>query len=251
MISHSDAILSISESIAKEVEKTYDLRLDKERLFVSHLGIPDWAIANIKTAEKNHTKILFVGRLEKRKGIDLLLAVIPNICARHPDVHFDIVGDDSIPSEHGVPYRHFFEMSAPQSAVAQVTFYGKVSESELQNHYKNCDIFVAPSRFESFGIIYLEAMACGKPVVGSNAGGIPEVVAHGVNGLLPDPGRADLIEYAIEQLILDASMRSKFGLSGRERYEKLFTATEMAQNSLCIYRQLADAPTEVANSTAL
>src|SRR5690606_4129219 len=98
------------------------------------------------------------------------------------------------------------------------------------------DIFVAPSRFESFGLIYVEAMMFGKPTVGCNVGGVPEVVEHEVTGLLVAPDNADALQSALETLVSNADLRKHYGSAGRTRYEQLFSDCRMAQASIDLYR---------------
>ena len=81
--------------------------------------------------------------------------------------------------------------------MSNIQFEGRVDNEILRDAYAGCDIFVAPSRFESFGLIFLEAMREGKPVIGCLAGGMPEVVTQNVNGLLVEPNDADALLKAI------------------------------------------------------
>lgn len=239
LITKSNAVLAISLGIAKEIEAAYDIEIGRERLFVSHLGMPDWALSYERqkvVRREIGIHILFVGRLEKRKGIDLLLEVIPSIVQRFSEVIFHIVGDDSISSIHGDTYRSKFEQKNAELCGTHVHFYGKVDEGSLRSHYATCDIFVAPSRFESFGLIYCEAMMFGKPTVGCDVGGIPEVIAHEVTGLLVPPDNADALQSALEILISNSDLRLQYGLAGRNRYEKYFSDLRMAESSIDLYR---------------
>lgn len=249
LIVSSDAILSISQGIADNIEDAYGLKICAEKLYISHLGMPDWlaimssssvqgveASASLTSSDSSKAlKVLFVGRLETRKGIDQLLAVIPSLCDRHPNAEFQIVGDDSIELSRHVTYRNQFEKKWPQLCQSRVKFYGKVSEEELRHHYAQCDIFVAPSRFESFGLIYVEAMIFSKPVVGCKVGGIPEVVADEETGLLALPGDGPTLEKAIDRLLHDPQLRQRFGQNARKRYEEQFSDTRMAKSALELY----------------
>ncbi len=239
MILSSFAILAISQGIATEIEEVYSLKIPPEKLHVAHLGVQDWSTElSPLISEESSVKVLFVGRLETRKGIDRLLEVIPNLCLQHSNAEFHIVGDDSIELSRNRTYRNKFEKQHPQLCGAQVKFYGKVSEEELRNHYANCDIFVAPSRFESFGLIYVEAMLCSKPTIGCNAGGIPEVVIDEETGLLAQPGDGPTLEKALDRLIQDKKLRKRLGENGRKRYEDKFSDNQMAKSCLEIYTSL-------------
>ncbi|MDA8514728.1 glycosyltransferase [Citrobacter sp. Igbk 14] len=240
MILNSDSLLAISKGILNEVQKAYSLEIDENRLFVSHLGMPDWREKSDmqEVSNDNEINILFVGRLEKRKGIDLLLSIIPDIVAAYPNVSFDIVGDDSIPVDSDFTYRTKFENEFGILLNEKIKFHGKVDEIALRKHYSKCDIFVAPSRFESFGLIYVEAMMYGKPVIGCDVGGIPEVVEHNVNGILISPGNANELYEALSLLITNPSLRRKLGKEGRMRYENLFSDVQMAKSSVNMYKKI-------------
>ncbi|GGP22641.1 hypothetical protein GCM10010970_26420 [Silvimonas iriomotensis] len=241
LISESDAILAISQGIAREIQAAYDIQIRRERLHVSHLGMPDWA-SGLHSIREHHAApsidILFVGRLEKRKGIDLLLEIAPAIVQHFPQVNFHIVGDDSIPSAKGRTYRQDFELKYPQLCGSRVNFYGKIDERSLRNRYADCDIFVAPSRFESFGLIYVEAMMFGKPLVGCDVGGIPEVVDHEVTGLLVPPDSRDHLQAALETLVSNADLRQQYGSAGRRKYEQRFSDSRMADCSVGLYQSV-------------
>ncbi len=250
LIVSSHAVIAISQGIADEIEASYDLKIPADKLYISHLGMPDWSSLtgpsqssqpsskSIASDSLLTLKILFVGRLETRKGIVELLDVIPRLCARYPKVEFHIVGDDLIELSRNVTYRNQFEKKHEKLCNSQVYFYGKVSEEELRTHYAGCDIFVAPSRFESFGLIYVEAMMFSKPVVGCNVGGIPEVVADEETGLLAIPGDVVTLEMAIDRLIQDPELRQRLGTTGRQRYEQEFSDIKMAQSCLELYVRL-------------
>ncbi|MBS0351385.1 MAG: glycosyltransferase family 4 protein, partial [Proteobacteria bacterium] len=121
----------------------------------------------------------------------------------------------------------------------QVKFYGKLPDHDLIRHYQNCDIFVAPSLFESFGLIFLEAMMFAKPVVGCDSGGVSEVVIHEQTGFLALPGDPNSLLDCIRKLIKDEKLRLNLGSKGRERYQKYFTSDKMAENTLKVFNKIA------------
>ena len=163
--------------------------------------------------------ILFLGRLEKRKGIVDLLAAIPQIVAAAPYVRFTIAGADNslydgFQARTGQTYPAWFAHNHPDMAPF-VRFLGGVSDEQLNRLYQSCDLFVAPSLYESFGLIYLEAMNYGKPVVGCRAGGIPEVVDDGVTGILVEPGAPQALAEAILRLVRSPALLNAMGEAGR------------------------------------
>jgi hypothetical protein len=189
--------------------------------------------------------VLYVGRLEKRKGIADLFAAIPRVLAQAPPVRFIIAGSDNSQADGffqrtGLTYPAYFASKHPQLA-GQVEFKGAVSEEDLQRLYQTCDLFVAPSLYESFGLIYLEAMNYAKPVIGCRAGGIPEVVDHGLSGLLVDPESPIALAEAITSLLRTPAKLRALGLAGRQRLLDQFTHLHMARRFADVYRAVLQA----------
>ncbi len=124
-----------------------------------------------------YRKVLFVGRLEPRKGLKFLLLAVPEILKYVPDTRFVIVGDG--------PYRAYYEQFIRDEFRDRVIFTGKVPYDDLPKYYTSADVFVSPATGnESFGIVLLEAMASRRPVVASDIDGYRQVIEDGRNGLL-------------------------------------------------------------------
>src|ERR1700749_4493983 len=121
--------------------------------------------------------------------------------------------------------------------MSRASFAGEGSDAELEDHLCQCDVFVAPSRYESFGLVFLEAMMFGKPVVGCRAGGMPEGIKEGVTGLLAEPGDVPSLVSAIGQLLEHDDQRRAFGRAGRERYLRLYTREVLVERTLRFYRE--------------
>ena len=186
--------------------------------------------------------MLYVGRLEKRKGTLDLFAAIPAVLKQFPQVRFIIAGADNSKSDGfnqktGKDYPSFFASQYPD-CTSKVEFTGLVSDEVLQELYRSCDLFVAPSLYESFGLIYLEAMNYAKPVIGCKAGGIPEVVDHGSTGLLVDPESPKALAEAIVSMLRSPERLREMGLAGRARILEQFNYLKMAQNYARVYRHV-------------
>jgi phosphatidylinositol alpha-1,6-mannosyltransferase len=160
--------------------------------------------------------LLSVGRLVERKGIDQTLRALPAILTRHSNLCYLVVGDG--------PYRLVLERIAEEAGISEhVVFIGEVSSEDLVAHYALCDIFVQPNRdladgdTEGFGLVFLEANACGKPVVAGNAGGAPDAVTDGENGLLVDGKDVNAIEHAIGSLLTDPHLYRRLSQGGLAR----------------------------------
>ncbi len=181
--------------------------------------------------------ILTVGRLVERKGIDLVIRSIPKIVSRFPDIHYLIVGDG--------PYRSALEQLAQETGVAdRVTFAGLVDDNELVGHYALCDVFVMPNRelpdgdTEGFGLVFLEANACGKPVIAGKAGGTSDAVRDEYNGLLVDGTNLDEIATAVIRILADEQLYARLRAGGLE-FARTSDSRSRAQQFLRLCERLA------------
>ena len=235
LMTQSSAIRANSEAIVREIEAHYHFRFDQARLRVVPHGMAGRE-RGARASATPGTEILFVGRLEQRKGIDVLLAAIPAVMEKDVQARFRIIGDDSLTGPDGKTYRaSFVKQYANQPWFGNVVFEGRVSDAVLDQAYAGTDIFVAPSRFESFGLVFLEAMREGKAVIGCRAGGMPEVVQDGVTGLLVPPGDADALAQAILRLVQDRGLRASMGNAGHAAFGEKFTSARMADASTVLY----------------
>ncbi|MFA6961801.1 MAG: glycosyltransferase family 4 protein [Opitutaceae bacterium] len=235
---HSDAL--VTHTVAHRDEVCHQWTLPASALHLVPHGIPmpnDGELPSPPPGRPPH--VLYVGRFEHRKGIDVLLAVIPAVLKAAPGVTFDLVGQD-----HDGYWQNRFRRENPDMPADRVRFHGKVSADELRAAYRDCDVFVAPSRYESFGLIYVEAMAWGKPVIGCRAGGIPEVVADGETGLLAKPSdETDLCDTLL-RLCIDPGLRAQLGRQARHRARELFSLETLACRSVALYRDVIAARTQ-------
>lgn len=185
-------------------------------------------------------RILFVGRFEARKGIRALLEALPAVLQRCPRAVADLVGDDNVPDAAGRPWKEgFLARHANEPWLTRCRFHGKVSEERLASFYRECDFFVAPSLYESFGLVYLEAMREGKAVIGCSVGGVPEVIANNVNGLLVPPDDGAQLANAMIRLLENHAEREAMGRAGRRRVEEQFDVQQTALKTLALYRRVA------------
>ncbi len=246
LIQQAAHLIPNSQATVAAVQKVYAFTPRPDGLTIIPHGIVPVPEELVRPFDPQHPPatltVLYVGRLEKRKGIRDLFAAIPRVADRLPNVQFVIVGadnshQDGFLAQHGVDYTAAFQRQHPQ-LTGRVHFTGAVSEEALQQHYHQCDLFVAPSLYESFGLIYLEAMNYGKPVIGCMAGGIPEVVEHGVTGLLVEPEAPAALAEAMLTLLLSPQKLYEMGVAGRQRLVQKFTHIEMARQFTAVYRQM-------------
>ncbi len=233
LIEKTQSLHSISTPLLENIIKTYGIEPLDTRARIIHLGLEDWTKLPFmapKPVPAEALRLLFVGRLETRKGIDILLEIAPKLLERYPHVHLDLVGNDQINGPDNITFRKAFEARGhPESVTSRIHFHGEVNEEMLRGFYAECDILVGPSRYESFGLMLVEGMMFSKPVIGCAAGGMLEVIEDGVSGLLATPGDAVSLMTALERLVTDNDLRTELGNNGRIRYEQNFTATVMAR----------------------
>jgi len=165
-------------------------------------------VSPIKEFCDGKINILFVGRLEKRKGLDHLLKAYNKIKNEYTNCRLIIVGP-------GVISRRKYERYTKRNRLTDVVFIGMVEYYELPRYYKTADIFCSPATGrESFGIVLLEAMALGKPVVATSIEGYASVMTSGKEGLLVPPKNDRELARAIMALINDKALRQKMGAQG-------------------------------------
>ncbi|HLF77857.1 MAG TPA: glycosyltransferase family 4 protein [Dehalococcoidia bacterium] len=190
-------------------------------------------VTPIPELDDGMVNILSVGRLEKRKGQRYLLRAFSQVKALRPETRLVIVGG------YGERQRRAYENWVRGHDLRDVVFAGFVSDADLPRYHRSAQVFCAPNTGnESQGIILLEAMAAGRPVVASNIGGFAGVVTHGVEGLLVPPKDNDSLAVALLQLVDDARLRESMGAAGRELAQQ-FSWERVAQRVLSYYERLA------------
>ena len=238
LVENADAVTVSTNALVETVHDS--MRIDESSLATVQrisLGLRpsvslDTAIRN-KQGKKN---LLFVGRLERRKGAHILLNVLPRLLVDFPDWECYLVG--RILDPDGSKWvRRFYREHGGEPWIDRVHFTGAVSDDELIRHYRECDIFVAPSIYESFGIVYMEAMQFGKPVVGFRTGGVPEVVEHELEGLLVRPGSADELYGALAKLMRNDRLREELGARAHEKMQHQFDHLTMARRMSKLYSE--------------
>jgi len=242
LMQKSTRIHAISSAIVDEIEGQYGFHFDRATLEMIPLGLADWSAMPFEAPaalEPGGVRLCFIGRMELRKGADVFLGLVTRLLRKYPELHIDLVGNDSIVQDYGRTMRQRFEEDHAALMVAgRVVFHGNVSEPALRGFYQCADLIVAPSRFESFGLVHLEAMMFGKPVIGCRIGGMPEVVADGEAGLLAIPGNAESLYEAIARLLDDAAERQRLAEGARERYLAMFQPALMASGVEKMFQHL-------------
>lgn len=174
--------------------------------------------------------VLTVSRLTERKGHDIVLKALPAVLESYPNLSYIIVGDGPCKTK-------LKRLCQKLNLNSVVTFVGFITDEGLVKYYNLCDIFVMPNReisdstdsVEGFGITFIEANACNKPVIGGRSGGAIEAVDDGVTGFLVDPLNEKELSQKIIYLLHNEKSARKMGKNGRERVEKEFSWKKRAQ----------------------
>jgi phosphatidylinositol alpha-mannosyltransferase len=182
--------------------------------------------------EDGRPNILFVGRLEPRKGFRYLLRAFPYVKEEFPQARLIVVGA-----------YHRDEMAdhllyTRENHLTGVKFVGRVSDEDLPRYYRTCDVFCAPSTgFESFGIVLLEAMAAGKPMVATNIPGYRDLLEDGKEGYLAEPKNERSLASALIRVLKDPAARAQMGARGRVKAQR-YSWRQVSLQVLDYYEEL-------------
>jgi glycosyltransferase involved in cell wall biosynthesis len=229
----SDVVVTHSEYNATTAARLYGI--DRALIPVIPHGIPVPPPPPFPRPPGDLPRVLYVGRLERRKGIHVLMEAIPHILDADARALIVIAGQDFPSAPGNLTWQQHARTVLPEHHRRRVRFLGHVDDAMIDYLYATCEVLVAPSLYESFGLVYLEAMARGLAVIGSRAAAIPEVVADGETGVLVPPGDPDALARAIVDLLRDAGKRAEMGRLGHERVKRMFDVQTMVDRVLDLY----------------
>jgi phosphatidylinositol alpha-1,6-mannosyltransferase len=236
---HANLVLAPSRDTADQVASQQQVA--REKIRVLHWALdPQFEVLLAAGAQAappanfpNGRVILTVGRwlaAERYKGMDTLITALPRLLTRWPELQLALVGtgDDRAWLE---------ELTEKNGVLRHVHFLSGLSSAELAACYSACEIFALPSQGEGFGLVYLEAMARGKPVIGGAHGGAPEVIEDGVTGYLVPHGDPIHLATSIEALLADPAHAKEMGARGKQRVEREFRFQVFAKSLKKILRE--------------
>lgn len=232
----ADALTSCSRFLADEVRRKMGVRREV-KVIANGIDVELFDRARQIDARakfglpKDRPVILFSGRMEKRKGIHLCPEICETILRRH-DVAFAFAGADLF----GFMERELLPRLRAQTLKGSIHYLGKLSLEEVGSCLRQSDLYFIPSLWENCPYSCLEAMAAGRAVVASDAGGLPELIEDGVNGLLARSEDVPAFVRQIERLLEDPGLRERLGHAARRTIEERYTDARIAQQSLDHYR---------------
>jgi glycosyltransferase involved in cell wall biosynthesis len=230
----ADLVCCLSEFSREDISQAY--RIAPSKLLVTYAGVDTSfrpADRPSERADPAHPSLLFCGRLDgprEQKGVDILLRSVPLVLQKH-NVRLRIVGT-------GPRLAQYRELAQDLGIGTHVEFVGFVEHDQMPGYYQQADLFVLPSRRESFGLVLAEAMSCGLPVVATTVGAIPEVVDDGVTGTLVPADDTQALAAAINSMLQDPDTMQAMGARGREKVARQFTWERVAQKIVGGYHRL-------------
>lgn len=236
----ADVLVSPSEDLAGYVSRDLNLPIERIKIVRNPVDIDRFTPDGAK-AELDHgaIKILFVGRLEQRKGVHHLIDAVPNVvkAAANKKVQFILVGKDTTTESGNGSVLSELRSRLHESGYADnVTFVQGVPLAEMPNYYRAADICVLPSLYDNAPMTVIEAMSCGRPVVATSAGGAKEYAVHDECGLIVPPAEAEPLADALAKLVLDDEMRKRLGANARKRAVEKFSVQQTASETIDYYK---------------
>ena len=250
------ARIDAERDIAREADRIVVASRDEQELLVRHYGADAGHIAVVpcgvnldlfQPIDKEDAReqlglrdddriLLFVGRIEPLKGVDILLGAAAQVEAES-DCFVLIIGGDSAAQDGEMA--HLRLLASELGISERVNFLGAVDHEKLPLFYSAADVCVVPSFYESFGLVALEAMACGTPVVASRVGGLTATVRDGETGYLIPWRCPEPFAERIELLLGNEELRRAFGRTAREAVER-FRWANVAEQVIGVYRELIE-----------
>jgi glycogen(starch) synthase len=236
----ADAFQANTTAVIETIRSDYGDACSSDRWDVINLGLRDQRPGQDGPPAGGRTRIFFVGRFESRKGIDTLLGAMERILPERPDVELVVGGEDRplVPGAELVG-RAWLAEHRGTSWIDRVTVLGVIDDETLHEEYAKADLVVLPSRYESFGLVMVEALMHGKPLVSCDTSGVREVVSNGVDGILVAPGDVDELEAAIRRLLDDPELAASLAAAGRRRFDEHLSVERFAERFERFLHQLS------------
>jgi glycosyltransferase involved in cell wall biosynthesis len=182
------------------------------------------------TIDSRSHVILSVGNLIPIKGHELLLRALAVVLPRYPQISCEIIGD-------GPERRRLNRLASDCGIAGRVRFLGRQSRNQVADAMRRCLLFALPSRYEGLGCVYLEAMSAAKPVIACRGQGIDEIIRHGTNGWLIDPGSLQELVAALATLLQNLQLRQQIGEAARRTVLQGLTSAHQATQLAAVYRE--------------
>ena len=235
---HADRVIANSDFTRDELLK---LGVPDSRISLIHPGVdlarfrPGLPTADLRSRigiTEHQSLVLSIGRLSRRKGFDQVIKSLPRLVERGLDVHYAVIGT-------GEDYRYLSDLAREQRVADRTHLLGHVEPDELPRWINAADVFAMPNRSingdnEGFGMVFLEAAACGRAVVAGQDGGTGAAVIDGETGLRVPGGDLSAVTEALARLLGDAALAGSMGKAGLERARRDFAWERVADRTRCL-----------------
>src|SRR3984893_381679 len=241
-VQSADRVLAPSEDTLSRANEEQRLPAGKGRKLAWSLG-PEFDPQAVPSAPSSPPKgfprgrvILTVGRWEASeayKGVDHLISTLPALLKIFPDAQLVAVGE-------GSDLPRLQSLSRGSDVSGRVHFLPFMAHGQLPNAYDHCELFAMPSRGEGFGLVFIEAMARGKPMIGGAHGGTPEIIDDGINGFLVRYGDVAQLVDRLKRLLANDSLRREMGAQALAKARREFTFARFSSGLAVILGELSD-----------
>lgn len=236
----ADALTSPSQDLAQFVAQDLPYPLEDIKIIRNPIDPDEFSPEGPLALEPDgRATVLFVGRLEERKGVHYLINAVPQVVKEFPGVRFVVIGDDTSHATGGQrSVLGDLKMVLKDNSCEQaVTFVPRIPLSELPGYYRSADICCVPSLYDNSPYTCLEAMSCGRPVIGTSAGGTREYIEDGVSGVIVPPRDPGAIAAAIINMLKNPAYRKSLGENARRQVLEKFQRRKIAADTVELYRQ--------------
>ena len=226
-----DKIVVNSKYMKDLVIDWYNIKPEKIVVIPHGIDFEKFNKCRTRVALPGDPAILYVGKFSERKGLDILFQAVRELRWELPRLKLHLVGFGE---------QELFRGLAKELGIEDlIVFHGWVENHKLPAYYKSADLCVFPSKYESFGFVFLEAMASGCPMIATPVGIVPEIVIHGVNGIIVEPNNSDLLAKTILILARDKDLRIKLSQNATEIAKK-YTWDRIAEIYIALYKRLLE-----------
>lgn len=230
-------VIVASYSMKREVEEHFHLPSEKIDVIPNAIDASKYEVNIDRGAVKRkfgidpgERVVLFIGRLVPQKGAEYLIMATPKIIEQHPEARIVIVGNGWVKG-------HLLNLALSTGYSHKITFLGFISDRDLIELTLSSDVLVIPSIYEPFGIVALEGMAAGVPIVASNVGGLSEVIEHDKTGFLAYRESPDSIAWGVNRILSDPGYASWLVQNAKKKIREVYSWEAVARRTIEVYKR--------------
>ena len=237
-VRRASVVISATQQFADTIVREWGIDRTRAKIIRNPVNLELFCPGN--NPGNMHKTVLFVGHLQRLKGLLTLVAALPKIVRHHPDVEFVLIGNDTNSAPDGTSMKAYLERTLRERALmSYVRFVTPCLQPELVQFYQRCSLFVLPSVRDVYPNALLEAMACGRPCVTTRTVGVAEMIVDGESGFLVPPEDPDILSQTISTVLsMPMDKREEVGLRARRTVASLCDASVIATQTIEAYREV-------------